>query len=239
MTSTKVLARTAGLLYLAVAIGGGFAESVRSGVRVADNPAATAANVIGHAGLFRLGFVADLIDFTCFLAVGLLLYTILKPVSARIALTMLVINAVSIPIQALNMLNQLAALLVATKPSYTAGLSVETSHSLVLLFLDLQHQGYLIAQIFFGLFLLPLGYLVYRSGFFPRLLGILLMIGSGGYVASIGATYAAPGFESSLSLYFGLVGGAAELLFLLWLLIKGATPPAEAQPKAAIQGAAA
>ena len=221
MSSSKTLARLAGILYLIVAVGGGFSEYVRLSVRVRGDAAATAANVAEHASLFRLGFVIDLVDFACFLAVGLLLYAILKPAGPRIAVSMLALNAVSVAIQALNMLNHLGALLVATDRTYTTGLSSDTVAGLVALLLDMHAQGYLIAQIFFGLFLLPLGYLVYRSGLFPRVLGRILMIGSGGYVAGVVATYLSPGFESSLAVYFGIAGGLAELTFLVWLLIAG------------------
>ncbi len=82
--------------------------------------------------------------------------------------------------------------------------------------------GYLIAQIFFGLYLLPLGYLVYRSGYFPTALGVVLMAGCGGYLIGVVVTFASPGFQSSVATTFGLLGGLAELLFLTWLLIKGA-----------------
>lgn len=220
MISRNRLARAAGLLYLVVAVGGGFAEYVRSGVRVPGDAAATAAAIAQHATLFRIGFAADLVDFTCFLGVGLILFTLLKPVNGPIAVAMLVINAVSVAIQALNMLNQLGALLVATDPAYTAGLGSTAAHDLALLLLDLQHQGYVIAQIFFGLYLLPLGYLVYRSGWFPRPLGVVLMVGAGGYVVGVAANFIAPG--SSLPIYPALVGGVAELLFLLWMLARGA-----------------
>lgn len=226
MTSTKTLARIAGLLYLIVAVGGAFSELfVRSSVKVPGDAAATAANIVQHATLFRIGFVTDLVDFTCFLGVGLVLYAILKQVNPEIALAMLVINAVSVAIQALNMLNHVGALLIATDPRFTAGLSSEASHSLVVLLLEMHRQGYLIAQIFFGLYLLPLGYLVYRSGFFPKALGIILMIGCAGYLANVVAVWISPAFQSSVAIYFGMLGGVAELLFLLWLLIIGLTTP--------------
>jgi hypothetical protein len=222
MVSPKVLARVAGVMYLIVAVGGGFSELyVRSSVKVMGDGAATAANVAAHATLFRLGFVADLVTFACFLGVGLVLYALLKPVNAQLALAMVVINAVSVAIQALNMLNHVGALLVASNASLTAGMSAQASQSLVLLLLEMHRQGYLIAQIFFGLFLLPLGYLVYRSGFFPKALGVVLMIGCAGYLADVAIIYASPSFDSSLAPYFGMLGGIAELLFLLWLLIVG------------------
>lgn len=219
MISRNRLARVAGLLYLVVAVGGGFAEYVRSSVRVPGDAAATAAAIVQHATLFRAGFAADLVDFTCFLGVGLILYALLKPVNGPVAVSMLAINAVSVAMQALNLLNQLGALLVATDPAYTAGMGSAAAHDLAFLLLDLQHQGYVIAQVFFGLYLLPLGYLVYRSGWFPRPLGVALMVGAGGYVAGVAANFIAPG--SSFPVYPALLGGLAELVFLIWLLARG------------------
>jgi len=222
MHSNNKLARIGGFLYLIVAVCGGFSQLyVRASVKVPDNAAATAANIVAHATLFRVGFITDLVGFTCFLGVGLVMYALLQPINARIALSMVVLNAVSVAIQALNMLNHLGALLIATQPSYTTGLSSQTSNALVLLLLDMHLQGYLIAQIFFGLFLLPLGYLVYKSGYFPKALGVILMIGCGGYLADVMAIYLSAGFVSSLSPYLATVAGLAELLFLLWLLIIG------------------
>ena len=222
MISRNWLARVAGLLYVIVAVGGAFAESVRSSVRVTGDAAATAANIVQHAALFRAAFVADLVDFASFLGVGIVLYALLKPVNGPVAVSMLVINAVSVAMQALNMVNHLGALLVATDPMYTAGMSQAASNGLLMLLLDLQHQGYAIAQIFFGGYLLPLGYLVYRSGWFPRALGIAVMAGAVGYLAGAAADFVAP--ASNLAIYPALVGGLAELAFLIWLLARGVRP---------------
>lgn len=222
MTSTKTLARIAGFLYLIVAIGGGFSELyVRSSVKVPGDAAATAANIAAHSTLFRIGFATDLIDFTAFLGVGLVLYVILKRVNPEIALAMLVINAISVAMQALNMLNHLGALLIAIDPRFTAGMSAQAANSLVLLLLEMHRHGYLVAQIFFGLYLLPLGYLVYKSGYFPKVLGIVLMVGCAGYLAGVAATYMAPALQSTPATYLAMVGGISEVLFLLWLLIMG------------------
>ena len=206
LSTNSVLARMAGVLYLVVAVGGGFSELyARKSVTVPGDAAATAASIAQHATLFRAGLVADLVDFTCFLGVGLVLYWILRPVSPPMAVAMLTINAVSVAIQALNMLNHVGALLVATDPRFAS------MSSGALFLLELHHQGYLIAQIFFGLYLLPLGYLVYKSGLFPRALGVVLMVGAAGYVVGIAV------------MPLAFVGGVAETLFLLWLLVKGAS----------------
>lgn len=226
MTPNKTLARVAGTLYLLVAVGGGFAQAVRMNVRVSGDAVATAAGIAQHATLFRVALGTDLVDFVCFLGVGLVLYTLLKQASPQVALAMLVINAVSVAMQAINMTLHAAALMVATTPAYGAASSA-------LFFLDLHQQGYLVSQVFFGLYLLPLGYLVFRSGMFPKLLGIVLMIGAGGYVAGVAASYLSPTLESNFATYFGLLGGLAELAFLLWLLVFGARVETSARVKAA------
>lgn len=125
----------------------------------------------------RLGFAADLLNIACFVLVALLLNAILKHINDSVALGRVVLNAVSAAIMGLNMLNHLGALLVATQPAYTASLNPGAADGLALL-LDLHRTGFYVAQIFFGLWLLPLGYLVYRAGFLPRLLGGLLMLGA-------------------------------------------------------------
>lgn len=215
--TTKNLARVGGLLYLAVAVAGGFSEFVRTSNTVSGDAAATAAAVASHATLFQVAFATDLADLPMFLTVGIVMYVIFRPVNAPIAMGMLVLNAVSVPIQALNMLNHAGALLVATQPQFAA----VSSPALVLLLLDLHRVGYLVAQIFFGLYLLPLGYLVYQSGYLPRAIGRILIAGSAAYVAGVAVSFAAVGFESEAATYLGLVGGVAELIFLLWVLVRG------------------
>jgi hypothetical protein len=209
------LARLAGALYLVVGVCGGFSQLVvRASVRVPGDPIATADNIRASAGLFRLGFVTDLVDITAFVLLGFALYVLLAPVNRPIAATFVVFVAIASAIMGANLINHVAALLVATNPTYSADLA--------LLFLDLHTQGYLIAQIFFGLWLLPLGYLVYRSGWFPRALGVVLIVGGCAYLADLVAVYTSPSFESSLTVYLGTIAGLSEISFLVWLLVMGA-----------------
>ncbi len=124
-----------------------------------------------------------------------------------------------------DMVHQLAALLVATDAAYADALGAQGSDALVLLMLDLQHHGYLIAQIFFGLWLLPLGYLVYESGMFPRALGALLAIGCVGYLVDTFALFLAPDLGASVSPFVLAPAAAAEIAMLFWLLVKGVKAP--------------
>ena len=224
--SVKRLARLAGLLYLIVAISGGFAELfVRQSLVVPDNASATASNIAGSAMLFRVGFVADLVNITVFLLLGFALYQLLKPVNQQIAATFVIFNAIAVAIMGANLLNHFAALIVASNPEYAAALGARSSEALVLFFAELHAQGYLIGGIFFGLWLLPLGYLVYRSGYFPRVLGIMLMVGCFGYLTDTFVSSLFPSVGATIGFIFALVAGIAEISFLLWLLIVGAKVP--------------
>jgi hypothetical protein len=225
MLSDRTLSRIGGLAYLGVAVAGGFAEYVRTSQVVQGDPAATARNVADHSQLFGAAFVSDVMCAALWLVAGLALYALLRQVNPRVAVAMLVLNAVSVAIQALNLLNHVGAFLIATDATYTAGLGQRAAQDAVAFLLQLHSQGYIIAQVYFGLFLLPLGYLVYHSGLFPRVLGVILAVGSAGYLAGVVATYLAPGFQSSVAGTFGMVGGVAEIVFLFWLLLVGPREP--------------
>jgi hypothetical protein len=213
MDSEKRLARIAGSLYLVVALLGGFAELyVRARTVVPGNAADTADNIRASATLFRLGFASDLVQATFFLFTAMALYLLFRHVNELVARAMVVIVAVSVAIICLNLLNQYMALQVATG---------EGSDALAGLFADMHAAGYLIAQIFFGLWLLPLGYLVYRSGFFPRAIGVLLAIGCFGYLADTFVQFLAPGIAESIEPFVVAPAALGELSLVVWLLVKG------------------
>jgi hypothetical protein len=226
MISTKSLARIAGSLYLTVAIFGGFAHLyARSRIYVPGDAAATADNIVANSALFRFAFVADLIQATVFMLLGMALYLLLKHVNENIGRAMVVFVAISVAIICLNMIHHLAALLLATDASYASTFGPEGSNALVLLLVDMHHYGYLIAQIFFGLWLLPLGYLVYKSGMFPRALGVLLMIGCFGYLIDTLALFLVPNIGGAISTFVVIPAAVAEFWMVLYLLIKGVRVP--------------
>jgi len=219
MEAEKRMARIAGSLYLVVAVLGGFAELyVRARTVVPGDAAATAENIRGSATLFRFGFASDLVQATFFLFTAMALYLLLRHVNELVARAMVVIVAVSVAIICLNLLNQYMALQVATG-------GAEGSDALAGLFADMHAAGYLIAQIFFGLWLLPLGYLVYRSGYFPRVLGILLAVGCFGYLIDTFTRFLAPGIAGSVSAIAVIPAAIGELSFVVYLLVKGVRVP--------------
>jgi hypothetical protein len=219
MEAEKRLARIAGSLYLVVAVLGGFAELyVRARTVVPGDASATAENIRGSATLFRFGFASDLVQATFFLFTAMALYLLLRHVDELVARAMVVIVAVSVAIICLNLLNQYMALQVATG-------SAAGSDALAGLFADMHAAGYLIAQIFFGLWLLPLGYLVYRSGYFPKVVGILLAVGCFGYLIDTFTHFLAPGIAGSVSAIAVMPAAIGELSFVVYLLVKGNRAP--------------
>jgi hypothetical protein len=222
MTSQKRLARTAGLLYLVVAVFGGFAELVvRAGIVEPGNGAATADNIRASATLFRVGFVSDLVQATFFLLTAMALYLLLRQAHELVARAMVIFVAVSVAIICLNLLHQYTALSLATGETYASTFGSAGSDALTGLFADMHAAGYLIAQMFFGLWLLPLGYLVYRSGYFPKVLGVLLVIGCVSYLVDLFAHFLAPGIAESVELLVVAPAAIGELWFVAYLLAKG------------------
>jgi hypothetical protein len=220
MNTERRLARVAGSLYLVVAVLGGFAQLlVRDRLVDLGDPAATAANIRESAALFRAGFAADLVQATFFLFTAMALYLLLRHVNELVARAMVVFVAVSVAIMCLNLLNQFVALRIATADGYASAFG--GSNELTALFAGMHHDGYLIAQIFFGLWLAPLGYLVVKSGWFPKVLGGLLIAGCFGYLADTFVQLLAPSVADGLEAFVLAPAAIGELAFVGWLLVKG------------------
>jgi hypothetical protein len=217
------LARIAGLLYLLVGIFGGFAEGfVEPRMYVAGAAAATTGNVIAHAELVRLGVVADLVDQTLFVFLALTLYLLLKHVRQSAARTMIVLVALASGIASLNTVFELEALRVATGAVDLGSMGTASSQAVALLLLDAQHYGLLVAQIFFGLWLVPLGYLAYKSsGMFPKWLGSLLIVGGVCYLVDVLAAFLVPAVSQSIHAYIVIPSTIAELTMVGYLLVVG------------------
>jgi hypothetical protein len=221
MTSPKTLARIAGLLYLILAVCAMFAELyVRSRIVRSGNAAATAENIRSSATLFRVSIVVDLVGATFFLLTAMALYLLLRHVNQPVAAAMVTVVAISVAITGLNLVNQNTALTIATSDDLTRTFGGAESDALTLLFATMQREGGLINTMFFGLWLLPLGYLVIRSGYFPRFLGGWLIAACFGYLALFFAHFLSPGLGRSIAPYIFLID-AGELVFMAWLLIRG------------------
>jgi hypothetical protein len=190
---------------------------VSSTLIVRGDAVATAQKILASESLFRLGIVASLIGQVVGILYVLLLYRLLRPVSQNVAGLMVVFALVGVPMGMLNELTQFGALQLLKGGSYLTTFTPEQLQALAYLFLRLHNVGINIAFIFSGLWLLPLGYLVFRSGFLPKFLGVLLIIGGLGYLIDVFGSFLSSGYSLSIGLFTGL----SEIVFLLWLLIKG------------------
>jgi len=226
MNSTKNPGRCAGLLYVLMSIIGFFAMGyVPSKLIVHGNATATANNIAASETLFRLGIAGELIGQAGFIFVALALYDLLKGVNRRHASLMVILIVVSIPIAFLNELNSFAALVLVRGADFLSIFDKPQRDALAMLFLNLHGRGFVVAEIFWGLWLLPLALLVYKSRFLPRFLGVwLALAGFAWVILSLTGTLL-PQYQDKVDSYcqpafFG------EIALMLWLLIRGAKPQA-------------
>ncbi len=224
--SPQAYARTAGVLGVIIVIAGIFAEAfVRGKVIVSTDATATANNILASEQLFRLGFAGELFMLCCDIGIAVLLYVLLKPVSRTLALLAMAFRLVMAAISGINALNHFGALLVLGGADYLTVFGVEQLHAMALLSLKLHTYGYHISLVFFGFHVLLLGYLVFRSGYLPKIIGVLLVIASFGYLANSFASILYPAFAKSLFPWVLLPALIAETSLSLWLLIMGVNVP--------------
>ena len=222
MNSTKKTARIAGLLYLVNGVTGFFGIAyVPSKLIVAGNAAATASNILGFERLFRLGIVSELICAVEFTFVLWALYRLLGGVNKTLASLMVIWGVAFVPIMCVNTLNEIAALSLLRGQDFLTVLGEPQREALAMLFLDLHHYGYVIAWIF-GPWLFFLGVLVFKSGFLPRILGILLIAACFGYLADSLTPLLLPSYENVVGRIADIPLILGEPALILWLLIMGA-----------------
>jgi hypothetical protein len=215
-TSPLVRARVAGFLYLIANLFAPFTLLyLPSRFILRGDAAGTSATIMASESLFRFGVVLNLFTFIGQIFLVLALYQLLNVVNKNMASLMVIFSLAAVPIAMLNELNNLAVLQLLSRADYLNVFTTEQLQALMYFFLRLHGQGLNIAQIFWGLWLFPMGYLVFTSGFLPRILGILLMIACFGYVIQSFAAFL--GYNVSIIFFTGW----GELLLLLWLLIKG------------------
>jgi Domain of unknown function (DUF4386) len=222
MDSIKKQARIAGILYLLANLTAPFALIyVPRTLVVPGDATATADHVRGSETLLRLGIASELFVSTMLIFAVLALYRLFKGVDEKHAMAMVTLILVSIPVSLLNVLNEVAALVLVSGASFLSVLAKGQLDALAYLFLRLHGQGLGVAELFWGLWLFPFGILVMRSGFIPRVLGVFLIIAGAGYPISSFASLVLPRY-AHLAFQFAMVLGAGELPIVLWLLIWGA-----------------
>jgi hypothetical protein len=217
-------ARLAGFLYLLLTIAGVFTLIIVPGrTFVAGDAAATAAKILGSESLYRAGIAVGLFNSVLFLLLALALYRLLAEVHAALATLMVMLVLVQVPLAVGDAINQLAALDLFKAEPYLAVFNAAQQNALAMLFLRINGQGTIAIELFWGLWLVPLAILVYRSGFLPRFLGIYLAVDALAYVAlcTIGLLWPQHLAFADRYSFPALMG---EPVFTLWLLVVGARP---------------
>ena len=193
---------------------------IRSSLIVTGDATATATNILASESLFRVGFAADSFMLLSDVAIAVLFYVLLKPVSKTLALIAAAFRLTQAAILGFNLLNYYAALLLLTGAGYASAFEANQLYALVMLFLDMHSHGYDLGLLFFGLSNLILGYLVIKSDYFPGILGYGLIAAGVVYLTGSFTRFLFPDYLSLITPAY-IVPLIAELAFCLWLLVKG------------------
>lgn len=222
MNSIKKVARFAGILYLIIFIVYPLSAAVgMAGIQLPTDTAATSANLVASEAMFRIGLVGETVIFLVEILLAGLLYVLLRPVSQSLSLASAISRAAEGIIQAVNVVISAIILLLVSGAGYFAVFEVDQLNALVRLFLSARNEVILIWGLFFGFHLVLLGYLVYISGYFPRLLGALLVLAGLGYLIQSYGHFLAPQFDGALGNLVVVVAVPGELALTVWLLWKG------------------
>ena len=229
MSSPKSRARIAGVLYLIVAVFAAFSFNYATGTTyIPGDAAATAQKMLANGGLVRAGVVADLVQAMAWIFTAMALYLLLQRGNESRARAMVILVSIGAAIVCVKQVFPVAALLVAAEPSYAAAFGAAGSNALTLLLLDMHHYGSLIAETFMGLWLVPLGYLVYTSRLFPGALGVALVAGGAGYLVGSLAGLLDPASGETFNRSAMMLPTVAEVWLLGYLLLKGVRSPTAA-----------
>jgi hypothetical protein len=209
-------ARITGVVYLLYFLMAVLGELFLRGLVVSGNGAAAANNILAHQSLFRLGWATGLIATALYIAVTALFYGLFKPVNRSLSLVAAFFSFAGCAIQAFGSLFQLAPLVVLGGSQYLSVFKVEQLRTLSLMFLELNTEVAGICLVFFGCYCLLIGYLIFRSAFLPRFLGVLMAFAGLGWLS-----FLSPPFANYLSPYILVLGFLAELSLCLWLLVMG------------------
>jgi hypothetical protein len=216
--SPRSTARIAGVFYLLTILARMFVEIfVRNRLVASDDAAATAANILAHESLWRWGFTGDIISFASYIALTALLYDLFKPVNQSLSLVAAFFGLAASAVQAISSLFHLAPLIVLGGAPYLKVFTVEQLQALALVFLKLRSAAYHnIGLVFFGLYLLLVGILIFRSTFLPRILGVLMVLAGLSYML-----FLSPPLVRSLQPYILVFPAVGQISLTLWLLAVG------------------
>jgi hypothetical protein len=214
--SPRPKARITGVVYLLYFLTAVLGMFFHKGLVVHGDAAATASNILAHQSLFRLGLATGLISTACYVGLTALFYELFRPVSRGLSLLAAFFSLLGCAILAFASLFQLGPLVVLGSSQYLRAFTVEQLRALALLFFDLHGEGVNICFVFFGVYCLLLGYLIIRSAFLPRILGVPMAFAGLGWLI-----FLSPPLANYLSSYILVLGFLAELALMLWLLVMG------------------
>ena len=224
MKSIQKDARTAGLLYIILVISGILSLMyIPSILIVRDNAIETYNNIIANSSLFKIGILSDIVMATTFMFLSLALYKLLNKINNNVAITMVILVLVSIPISFVNLISKFDIITLINLTDSLQSVDIDRQYAQVMTLLDSHRNGIFIVQIFWGLWLFPFGYLVYKSGFLPKFFGVLLMVGCFGYLTDFLGYFLFPETygETIIPTIASLPHALGEIGIALWLLIIG------------------
>ena len=224
--SINKTARIGGVLYLIIIAAGIYGEIfVRSKLIVSGDAAATAHNIISSQLLWRTGIAADLVMHVCDIPLMLVFYLLLKPVNKNLALLALLFNLVQTAVLVANKLNLVIALFPLSSADYLRSFDPQQLYTLTYLSIRAHGYGFGIGLIFFGFTCLILGYLIFKSGYLPKVIGILMQIAGLCYLVNSFALILSPPFSDKIFPVILVPPFIAELSLCLWLIFKGINVP--------------
>jgi hypothetical protein len=235
-SSPQVYARIGGVLYLIVIVIGFCTEFfVIDKLTVSGDVTATANNIVAAESLWRISIAGDLIVLVCAVVLTAILYLLLRPVNKKLALLAVFFNLVEIPIEAVSKLYLLAALFLSGNADYLKAFAPHQLHALAKISLRIHDYGFGIDLVFFGIACVIYGYLLFRSGYFPKTLGVLMTIAGLSYLANSFTLILAPAYAATIFpvLVLALIG---ELSLCLWLIVKGVNLPKWKQHVGGVSG---
>lgn len=194
---------------------------VPSAILVSGDAAATANNIVTNELFLRLGIAAMLVASLIQVAVAIYLYDLFKVISKKASALIVIFALLGVPIAMFNVINQIAPILLQSGADYLSVFSADQLNSLSTFFLNLNTQGLVIASIFWGLWLFPLGYLAYKSSYFPKAIGVVVILAGFGYLFDSFAKIIFPGYPDAVSAILSIFY-TGEIVFILWLIFRGA-----------------
>ena len=223
--SPQLYARTGGALYLILIVLGFFAQFTLNKAVVSGNAAATATNIMSTESLWRFGIAAEFVALLCVITLAMIYFVLLRPVSRELNLLATFLRLIGIAVEAVATLNLVAALFPLGNMASLKAFTAEQLYALAALAIKLHAHGYSLALLFFGACFLVHGYLIFNSGFLPKVLGILIEIAGLCYLTNSFALLVAPGLSDRIFQAIFLPAFIGELSLCLWLLLKGVNVP--------------